>query len=64
MATTYNHPNGSIGVDAESLQSLSFTDVNLLLRILSPHDADEERTFSSVTMFPIADGKELYIQPH
>lgn len=65
MATLSNNEVQSIGLDEDSLQILSFTtDVVSLLRILSTHDVEDERTYSSVSMFPIADGRELYIQPH
>lgn len=64
MASAYMNEITSVGLDAESMQAMSFSDVSSLLRILSQGEKDEGRTYSSVSVFPIADGRELYIQPH
>lgn len=53
----------SIGLDNESLQALSSTEANSLLRILTFPIIDD-RTYSSVSMLPMADGSSLYVRPY
>lgn len=54
----------SVGLDNEGAwNSLSEDDASSLLRILS-FGVEDERTYSCVSMLPVADGRELYILPH
>lgn len=53
----------SIGLDDESWKALSGTDAKSLLRILTFPEI-EGRTYSSVPIFALADGRDLYMKSH
>ena len=63
MASTYSAEPASIGLDDESWKALSSTDASSILRILMSSNV-EDRTYSSVSVIPFADGRNLYIRPH
>lgn len=54
----------SIGLDDESWKMLPGSQVNYLLNIFSLAEDDSERTYTSVSIFPPADGRDLYVKPH
>jgi hypothetical protein len=66
MAGSYHQATEieSVGLNTESFESFSSEVANSLLRILQDDETMDERTYSSVTMFQVADGRNLYILPH
>ncbi|MBI4984117.1 MAG: hypothetical protein HZC24_01895 [Rhodocyclales bacterium] len=53
----------SIGLDDESWKALSGIEAKSLLRILTLSDL-EPRTYSSVPIYSLADGRDLYVKSH
>ncbi len=68
MASSYHQITEfeSVGLNAETFESFSgevAKDANSLLRILQD-DPMDDRTYSSVAMLQVADGRNLYILPY
>jgi hypothetical protein len=63
MAPPCSAEPSSIGLDDESWKALSCPEIQSLLRILSVPEV-EARTYSSVSVFPPVDGRDLYVKPH
>lgn len=66
MASTHHYSDDSANVvlDNEAWQGFTSDEANSLLRILGQADHSDERTYSSVSMFQVADGHNFYILPH
>ena len=58
-----SYPTGSInvGLNDESWKALASADANSLLRILQFSNV-EERTYTSVSILPQVDGRNLYVK--
>ncbi|GAB1393999.1 hypothetical protein MASR1M60_21630 [Rhodocyclaceae bacterium] len=66
MASTHQHSDDctSAVLDHEACQAFTSDEASSLLRMLGQADHSDERTYSSVSMFQLADGHHLYILPH
>lgn len=64
MLPTYAKDSLSIGLDDESWKMLSAPQVNFLLNIFSAGEHEGECIPTSVSIFPPADGRDLYVKPH
>ena len=63
MTPSYSTEPISIGLDDESWKALSGIDAKAVLRLLTFPEV-EGRTYSSVPIFPLADGRDLYVKSH
>lgn len=62
MAQSISKEVYGIGLDDESWRALSCVEASSLLRVLSLADIDD-RIYSNAQIFPLADGKDLYVRP-
>jgi len=62
MASTHSlTETNSIGLEGEACKSLSGMEAMSLLRVLAFQDDQDDRIQTAVSIFPIADGRSLYM---